>query len=104
MINSVCILSAAVPDGAAPLLWQKWVTLGVLALMLVGMTRNLVPPDVAFLGGLVIVVLTGVVSPDEAFHGLSNHGMITVGAMFIVAAGMRETGALHMLVSRLLGK
>ena len=87
----------------SPIWWHRWVTLATLVLMFLGMARNWVPPDVAFVGGVVIVVATGIVTPEQAFHGLSNHAVITVGAMFIVAAGMRETGALHLLVTRLLG-
>ena len=105
MISDSLFLLAAAGDGAAldPLWWHKWVTLGMLGIMLFAMVRNVVPPDAAFMGGLVVVVATGIITPEEAFHGLSNHGVITVGAMFIVAAGMRETGALYVLVSRLLG-
>lgn len=98
-----CILAAGSVASETGVWWHKWLTLGMLVAMLVGMVRNLAPPDVVFMGGLVVVVATGIVTPEEAFHGLSNHGMITVGAMFVVAAGMRETGALHMVVSRLLG-
>jgi di/tricarboxylate transporter len=83
--------------------WQAWLTLGLLCLMFLALVRNLIPPDVAFMGGLAVVVTTGIITPDDAFHGFSNHGMITVAAMFVVAAGLRETGALHMLVSRILG-
>jgi len=84
--------------------WHKWLTLAMLAIMLVGLVRNLAPPDVVFMGGLVVVAVAGVIDPHQAFAGLSNQGLITVGALFIVAAGLRETGALHMLVSRLLGQ
>lgn len=84
--------------------WHRWLTLGMLAIMLFGLVRNIVPPDVAFMGGLVVVTLAGVITPEQAFSGLSNHGLITVGALFIVAAALRETGALHMMVSQLLGQ
>jgi di/tricarboxylate transporter len=83
--------------------WEAILTLGVLTLMLIVLVRSWLPPDAAFTVGLVIVVAAGVITPEQAFHGLSNHGLVTVGAMFVVAAGLRETGALHMLVSRLLG-
>jgi len=83
--------------------WHMWLTLGMLLLMLFGLVRNIVPPDVAFMGGLVVVAAAGVISPGQAFAGLSNQGLVTVGALFIVAAGLRETGALHLMVSRLLG-
>ncbi len=83
--------------------WEAILTLGVLVLMLIALVKSWLPPDAAFTGGLVTVVAAGVITPEQAFHGLSNHGLVTVGAMFVVAAGLRETGALHVLVSRLLG-
>ena len=83
--------------------WEAILTLSVLVLMLVALVRSWLPPDAAFTGGLVTVVAVGVITPEQAFHGLSNHGLVTVGAMFVVAAGLRETGALHVLVTRLLG-
>ncbi len=88
---------------ANPQWWHLWATLALLALILFALVRNILPPDVAFLGGLVVVVALRIITPEQAFHGLSNHGLVTVGAMFVVAAGLRETGALHMFVSRVLG-
>jgi di/tricarboxylate transporter len=46
----------------------------------------------------------GVLSTKEALGGLSNEGMITVAVLFIVAAGIRETGAMAWVASGLLGR
>ncbi len=97
------MLAAGALEPTVTLWWHKWATLIVLALMLYALIRSLVPPDVVFMGGLVMVVALRIISPADAFHGLSNPGLVTVGALFIVAAGLRHTGALHMVVSRLLG-
>ncbi|HRX86311.1 MAG TPA: SLC13 family permease [Phycisphaerae bacterium] len=92
---------AAATTGAPA--WHVWATLVILVLVLIALTRNLLPPDVAFMGGLVVVLLLRIITPEEAFRGMSNPGLITVGALFIVASGLRETGALHLAVTRLLG-
>lgn len=62
------------------------------------------PPDGVFLGILIIVILLGVLSPEEALVGFSNQGMLTIGALYIVAAGLRETGAVQSVVKKVLGR
>lgn len=97
------ILASATAGASAVPAWHPWVTLAVLLLMLLALIRNAAPPDVIFLGGLVVVAALRIITPEEAFHGLSNPGLVMVAALFIVAAGLRETGALHLAVTRLLG-
>jgi di/tricarboxylate transporter len=46
----------------------------------------------------------GVLTPDEALRGMSNEGMITVAALFVVASAVERTGALASLVDRALGR
>lgn len=62
------------------------------------------PADVVFLTVLTLLFVTGVVSPAEALIGFSNEGMLTVGALYIVAAGMRETGGVQFFLQKLMGK
>ena len=83
---------------------QAWFTLAVVALVLIGLLRNLGPPDMLVWGGAVVVVLGGVIRPDQALIGFANHGMLTVGALFVVAAGLRETGALDRVTGSLFGR
>ena len=71
------------------------------------------PPDAIFLGCLVLLLILphshdgqlalGVLSPAEAFAGFSNLGLVTVGLLFVVAAGIKETGAIDGILELLLG-
>ncbi|MFM9058868.1 MAG: SLC13 family permease [Planctomycetaceae bacterium] len=61
-------------------------------------------PDMVMIGGVVILLAAGVITPDEALKGMSNEGMITVAALFIVAAAVERTGALAAIVDRVLGR
>lgn len=79
-------------------------TLGVVLLMLGILTLTAIGPDTVFMGGLTLLLVTGIISPQEALSGLSNSGMVTVGVLYIVAAGIRETGATDLLVQRVLGQ
>jgi di/tricarboxylate transporter len=51
----------------------------------------------------VAVSVLGVISPAEALAGFANEAVITVGALFVVAAGLRSTGVLDQVGNWLLG-
>ena len=61
-------------------------------------------PDMVMIGGVVLLLAAGVITPVEALKGMSNEGMITVAALFVVAAAVERTGALAALVDRVLGR
>lgn len=64
----------------------------VLALVLFALDRF--PVDAVALLVLVVLGVSGLVSPQEALAGFSNVATITVAAMFVLSAGLRRTGAL----------
>ena len=74
----------------------------LLAALLALVVKNY-PADVVFIGVLTIIVVLGVVTPAEALVGFSNEGMLTIAALYVVATGLRETGAIQVIISRLLG-
>src|SRR5690554_502607 len=76
------------------------VALGALTLLAV--TR--LAADVVFLAAMVVLVVVGALPLEDALSGFGSEGVITVGAMYVVAAGLRETGAVRWLSSRLLGR
>jgi di/tricarboxylate transporter len=63
-----------------------------------------VAPDLAFGAGLTALLVTGVLEPAEAFVGFSNEGVLTVGVLYAVVAGLRDTGGVHWISRRLLGR
>ncbi len=79
-----------------------WATLAVLAALLYGLVRDL-PTDVLFVGAVVLLAAFRVITPEEAFGGFSNAGMLTVAALFVVAAALRETGVMEIVGERFLG-
>lgn len=84
--------------------YQPW----AMAILLVGMIGVLIVKhygtDIVMMGVLTACVLLGLLEPAQAVSGFANKGLATVGLLYIVAAGMKETGATTMLVSRLLGR
>ena len=79
------------------------VTLCVLAALLYGLIKDR-PADLLFVGAVVLLAAFGVISPEEAFSGFANSGMLIVAAMFVVAGGLRETGVMEYVGERLLGR
>lgn len=84
--------------------WQAWLTLAVVGAIFLGLMKDLGPPDLLFIGGVVVLALAGIITPAEAFAGFSNEAMLTLAFLFVAAAGLRETGFLDWLGQQVLGK
>ncbi len=59
--------------------------------------------DIVFMSGLSLLIILGILPAHEALIGFSNEGMLTVGVLYVVAAGLKETGAVQWLVRSFLG-
>ena len=84
--------------------FEAWLTAGVVSTMLAALAFTRAAPDLVFVGGVVVVLLAGVVTPAQAFSGFSNQGVLTVAALYVVVAGLRETGGIQWLVHSVLGQ
>lgn len=81
-----------------------WCVVGIILLCLVLLISTTVPADIVFLGGLTMLLLSGIIPVSDALVGFANQGMLTVGALYVVAAGLRETGAIHLVVNNIIGR
>lgn len=79
-------------------------TLGAIVAALASLAFTRWSPDIVLLGAVVVLMVGGVLGPEQALAGFSNPGLLTVAALFVVAAGVRETGAVAQLVGVLLGR
>ena len=84
--------------------WQAWFTGAVLLLVLLQLALTRMPADLALISGVALLVFTGVISAEQAFAGLANEGMVTVALLFVVSAGMTETGGITWIAERLFGR
>lgn len=83
---------------------DAWLTLATVLGCLSVLITTRIGPDLVFMAGLAFLLLTGVLDTRTAFSGFANAGMLTVAVMYIVAAGLRETGSLHLIVKYLFGR
>ncbi len=52
------------------------------------------PVELVAVGAAALLVAVGALTAEEAFRGFSDSAVVTVGAMFVLAAGLSRTGAL----------
>lgn len=83
--------------------WQGWfsLTLTIGALGVLTFTR--ISPHLVMMTVLTILSALGVLSVSEALAGFSNSGLITVAAMFVIAAGIHSSGGIDLLVKKYWG-
>ena len=84
--------------------WQAWMTLGIVALVMITLLTSRINTDVAMVGGLTLIMLVGVLDPVDAVKGFAHPAVLVIGGMFVIAAGLEETGGMEMIALRLLGK
>lgn len=83
--------------------WEGLFTIAVTLAVLLVLTFTRVRPHIAMITAMTVLLATGILSGPEALAGFSNAGLITVAAMFIVAAGLHASGGVDIFVKILLG-
>ena len=76
----------------------------VVAVLLIALMKELMRPGLILFSGAVVFLCAGIINPKELLEGFSNKGMITVALLFLVSEGVRRSGLLEQLLSRLLPK
>ena len=84
--------------------WEGWFTLAIIGFVFYTMIRGLAPTDLALWGSAVLLTLVGIIEPRELLSGLAEPAVATVGALFVISAAMRETGALDLIGKHLMGR
>jgi di/tricarboxylate transporter len=80
-----------------------WAVIAIILLCVLLLITTRISADLIFLGGLTVLILGNVVTPKQALVGFSNQGMLTVAALYVVAAGLKETGAIRYVVNAIIG-
>ena len=83
---------------------QAQFTMGLIVAVLLVLTFSSLSPDIVLIGGVIILLTLGILDPSEALSGMSNEGMITVAVLFVVGAGVQQTGGVDWIATRLFGR
>src|SRR6266487_2822713 len=68
---------------------QIALVLGLLTVILILFPLEIVSVDVLGLGGLLILVATGILSPDQAFASFGSEMMVLLASIFVMAVARR---------------
>lgn len=82
---------------------DAWITLSIIVGMFLLLLRSKLPAWLIFMGAITLFITLRIAEPGDLLSGFSNSSVITVGALFIVAAGMYSTGAITLLANSLIG-
>lgn len=73
--------------------------LGLVVSAVILFATEKLPIDLTAMILMSTMLLSGLISPEQAIGGFSNPATVTVGAMFVLSAGLFKTGAVNALVS-----
>jgi len=79
----------------------------VLVAVFITFVRGKPPPEIAVVGGVGVLLATGVLSTSDVLRVFSNGAPVTIACMFILSAALDRTGGIAVvgvLVSRLAGQ
>ena len=77
--------------------WEGWITLGSVIIMFLLLVGTRIGPEFILMGVVTFLLTIGIITPAESLIGMSNRGMVTVAILFVVASGIRETGAIKLI-------
>jgi len=84
--------------------WDAWFTLAVIAFSFGLLSYRSNAADAILLGALTVLLISGILTPQQALAGLANDGVVTVGVLYVVVSGLRETGGIAWMAQHLLGR
>jgi di/tricarboxylate transporter len=72
---------------------HAWIAIGTLVVAMVLFISKLIPLEATALSIPVVLAVTGTVAPaDEVLRGFGNSAVIALGAIFVLSAGLKESG------------
>lgn len=83
---------------------HAWIAVTVVLLTLCGLVFSRLATDVVMLAALSALMLSGVLDAGQALQGFGNPGLATVAVLYVVVAGLSDSGAVAALGTRLLGR
>src|SRR5680860_359259 len=76
---------------------EGFIVLGVVFITIIALAKEVMRPGLVFFSSAVVLMATGILTDKEMLAGFSNKGMITIGVLFLVSEGVRQSGILNRL-------
>ncbi|NQU50905.1 MAG: SLC13 family permease [Bacteroidetes bacterium] len=74
---------------------EGYIVLVVVFITIVALAKEVMRPGLVFFSSAVVLMATGIITDKEMLAGFSNKGMITIGVLFLVSEGIRQSGILN---------
>ncbi|SDH18327.1 Di-and tricarboxylate transporter [Alteribacillus persepolensis] len=84
--------------------WEIAVTGGVITVMMMALIKEAARPDIILLSGLSVLLITGVLTPQEAIKGFYNQGMLAIGLLCLIAGAIQKSGLVEKFVANVLNQ
>lgn len=84
--------------------FNAWVAVAVTVLSLIVLATTQIGTDLVMVAAITLLMLLRVVTPEQAFSGFANDSVLSIAALFVVAGGLRETGAMGYVIRRIFGQ
>src|SRR5881397_329765 len=80
--------------------WPIAFVLLLMAATFAALAWEKVSPDMVAMLAFCVLLVTGILTPNEAFQVFGNDAAITVACMFVLSAALERTGAIEMIGRR----
>lgn len=81
--------------------WELIVVLALTVLAVVLFVTEALRVDLVALLIMALLMITGILTPEEGLSGFSNEATITIAAMFVLSEALRQTGLVRLLGDKL---
>ena len=81
-----------------------WYTIVVVLTMFAVLMFSKIRTEVAFLAAMTALLVGGVLDGKETFAGFSSSSVVVVGVLYVVIAGLTNTGVLNWIMKHLMGQ
>jgi len=81
-----------------------YIILAILSLTFGCLIFTKLPPAAIFIAALTLTITFNIAPLEDSLKGFNNPGVLTIGALFMIAAGMYSTGAISILSEKLIGR
>lgn len=82
---------------------SAWITIVTVVALFLVLLLTKISEDIAFLGAMAVLGLSGVLSEKEVLAGFSTSSVVLVAVLFIVVAGLIHTGVIRWIMQHFLG-
>jgi di/tricarboxylate transporter len=82
--------------------WKMWLSIAVTLFVLIALMYEK-PADLVFVAAIIFLALCNVITVADAFGGFISNSLLMVAALFVVTAGLKETGVVDAVGAKVLG-